>query len=411
MNAIESITYEQDRSASISNEHLSLVSSTLPALLAELAENAAQRDRDRTLPYDEIRRLTSLGFAAARVPAEYGGNDIDILEQAKLFIQLAQADPNIAQALQPHACGLEKIRIYGTPTQRAHYFSLVLQGAIITNASAERGSAIVGDIKVRLSRDDDAWTLNGDKHYCTGSLYASHFYILALRDDGQRSIALVPRDRPGVEVLDDWNGMGQRTTASGTVRLRQVSVAENELLLLPAAGTVRTYEGAYAQLLHAAIDCGIALAAFADATEYGRNRARPVPEAGVSRSSDDPYVQQAVGEMAALAHGAQAMVERAAAVLQAVVPDALSHRADETRLSNASIAVAEAKMAATHASLRVSEMLYQVGGASATTRIWNFDRHWRNARTHTTHDPVAYKAKAVGNYYLNGTLPPINTKI
>jgi len=411
MNAIESITYEQDRSVPVSNGRLPLNNNTLPALLAELAAGASRRDLDRTLPYEEMRQLTSLGVAAARVPAEYGGKDIDIVEQTKLFVQLAQADPNIAQALQPHACGLEKIRIYGTPAQRARYFSLVLQGAIITNASAERGGAVVGDIKVRLSRDGDAWTLNGDKHYCTGSLYASHFYILALRDDGQRSIALVPKERQGVEVLDDWNGMGQRTTASGTVRLRQVAVAENEQLLLPAAGSVRTYEGAYAQLLHAAIDCGIALAAFADASEYGRNRARPVPEAGVSRGSDDPYVQQAVGEMAALAHGAQALVERAAAVLQAVVPDALRHRADDTRLGKASITVAEAKMAANHASLRISEMLYQVGGASATTRTWNFDRHWRNARTHTTHDPVAYKAKAVGNYYLNGTLPPINTKI
>lgn len=411
MNAVESITYQHDGSIHTREGNAQLVSSALPRLLTELAAGAAQRDRERALPHEEIGQLTALGFAAARVPAEYGGADIGIVEQTRLFTQLAQADPNIAQALQPHACGLEKIRIYGTPAQRAHYFSLVLQGAIITNASAERGGAVVGDIKVRLSRQAGAWVLDGDKHYCTGSLYASHFYVLAQRDDGLRSIALIPKERHGVQVIDDWDGMGQRTTASGTVRLCQVAVAEDEQMPLPAPGSIRTYEGAYAQLLHAAIDCGIALAAFDDATEYGRSRSRPVPEAGVSRGSDDPYVQQAVGEMATLAHGAQAMVERAAIALHSVVSDALDQRADEAALGRASIAVAEAKMAATHASLRVSEMLYQVGGASATTRNWNFDRHWRNARTHTTHDPVAYKAKAVGNYYLNGALPPINTKI
>lgn len=384
---------------------------SLSACFAELATGAAQRDRERELPYQEIRKLIDLGFAAARVPGEYGGANIDIVEQVRLFSRLAQADPNIAQALQPHACGLEKIRIYGNPDQRARYFSLIRRGAMITNASAERGGAVVGEIKVQLTRSADGWELNGDKHYCTGSLYASHFYILAQRDDGIRSIALVPRDRQGLEVLDDWDGMGQRTTASGTVRLRSVAVADDEQMPLPAPGTVRTYEGAYAQLLHAAIDSGIALAAFADACEYGRSRARPVPEAGVSRGSDDPYLQQAVGEMAALAHGAQAMVERAAVALQSVVPDAIGDRATDDELGLASIIVAEAKIAATSASLRVSEMLFQVGGASATTRNWNFDRHWRNARTHTTHDPVAYKAKAVGSYYLNGALPPINTKI
>src|SRR5690606_17143580 len=117
---------------------------------------------------------------------------------------------------------------------RARYFSLIRRGAMITNASAERGGAVVGEIKVQLTRSADGWELNGDKHYCTGSLYASHFYILAQRDDGIRSIALVPRDRQGLEVLDDWDGMGQRTTASGTVRLRSVAVADDEQMPLPA---------------------------------------------------------------------------------------------------------------------------------------------------------------------------------
>src|SRR5690606_20350229 len=144
---------------------------SLSACFAELATGAAQRDRERELPYQEIRKLIDLGFAAARVPGEYGGANIDIVEQVRLFSRLAQADPNIAQALQPHACDLEKIRIYCNPGQRARYFSLIRRGAMITNASAERGGAVVGEIKVQLTRSADGWELNGDKHYCTGSLY------------------------------------------------------------------------------------------------------------------------------------------------------------------------------------------------------------------------------------------------
>jgi len=382
-------------------------------LSEEFAKGAAQRDAGRELPHEQIQALAKHGILAARVPREFGGLDLGIVDLVAIYTTLAKADPNIAQAIQPHACGVEKIRLYGTPEQQRRYFALLLEGAMITNASAEKGGGTVGEIRVSLSRRSDSpgWQLNGDKHYCTGSLFASHFYALVLRDDGGRSIALLPRDRTGVDIIDDWDGMGQRTTASGTVRFTQADVADDEHMPLPAAGTLRTHEGAFAQILHAAIDTGIALAALEDAARYGRERARPVPEAKVTCASDDPYVLHAVGEMAMLAHGAEALLERAARALDTVIPRALANQASDVELGRASIAVAEAKMAANEASLRVSEMLYRVGGAGATVRGWNFDRHWRNARTHTTHDPVAYKAKAVGDYYLNGALPPITTKI
>ena len=382
-------------------------------LAGEFAQGAARRDARRELPQAEIETLARHGILAARVPREFGGIDLSMAELSDIYVALGKADPNIAQAIQPHACGVEKIRLYGAPEQKRRYFALLLEGAMITNASAEKGGATVGEIRVMLSRQAAAggWRLDGDKHYCTGSLFASHFYSLVLRDDGGRSIALLPRERQGVTVIDDWEGMGQRTTASGTVRFDGVRIADDEHMPLPQSGMVRTHEGAFAQVLHAAIDVGIALAAFEDAAHYGRQHARPVPEAGVARAGDDPYVQQAVGEMAMLAHGAQALLERAARSLDAVLPAALAGSATGEELGRVSIAVAEAKMAANDAALRVSEMLYRVGGASATSRSLNLDRHWRNARTHTTHDPVAYKAKAVGDYYLNGNLPPITSKI
>ena len=382
-------------------------------LAAEFSQGAARRDAQRELAHAEIQALARHGILAARVPREFGGIDLSIAQLCDIYVALGQADPNIAQAIQPHACGVEKIRLYGSPQQQQRYFALLLEGAMITNASAEKGGGTVGEISVVLRRQaaSGTWILDGDKHYCTGSLFSSHFYSLVRRDDGGRSIVLLPRDRAGVSILDDWDGMGQRTTASGTVRFDQVQVADDEHMPLPAAGTLRTHEGAFAQILHAAIDVSIALAAFEDAALYGREHARPVPEAGVSRASDDPYIQHAVGEMAVLAHGAQALLERAARKLDEVLPRALSGQAAEEELGRVSVAVAEAKMAANDAALRTSEMLYRVGGASLTVRRLNLDRHWRNARTHTTHDPVAYKAKAVGDYYLNGKLPPITSKI
>lgn len=374
------------------------------------AEGASQRDTERQLAHEEIRALAASGIPAARVPRQFGGADLTIGQLVRLFVLIAQGDPNIAQAIQPHACGLEKLRIHGDANQQQRYLSLIADGTIITNASAERGGAIVGQISTRLTRQTSDWLLDGTKHYATGSLFAQYFYVISNTDTG-RALALIPVERAGVQIIDDWNGMGQRTTASSTVIFEQVAVADDEILHLPHWNTRRTYEGAFAQVLHAAIDVGIALAALTDAIEFGRLHARAVPEAKAARASDDIFVQQAVGEMSIQAHAAEALLERAASFLDRAVTLFENDQQADQALAEASIAVAEAKVAANDASLRNSEALFRVGGASATLQSRNLDRHWRNARTHTTHDPAVWKTQLIGDFLLNDQLPPISTKI
>ncbi len=389
----------------------------LVALSAEfgrrLAAGAAARDLERRLPFQEIRDLAASGLLAARVPAAYGGAEVTMTEFARIILNLAKGDPNVAQAAGAVFPNVEKIRIYGSERQQRKYFDLLLAGRRLSgNAAAERGGKRIGDMTTMVRRDGHGYRLSGRKYYTTGSLFAEYTLVTAHLEGGRRAAAVVPVDRPGVTILDDWDGMGQRTTASGTAIFDDVRLDEDEVMVIPDYGRRRTYEGGFAQLLHAALDAGIALAALDDAVAYGRTGARPLPEAGVERAGDDPYVQHAVGEMAIRAHGAVALVERGAAFLDEAARAFHDRRPTADRLvGEASIAVAEAKFAASEASLRVSEMIYRIGGASATARALNLDRHWRNARTHTTHDPAAYKAKAVGNFYLNDVLPPINTKI
>jgi alkylation response protein AidB-like acyl-CoA dehydrogenase len=388
----------------------------LVALSAEFgkrfAADAAARDLERRLPYQEIRELAESGLLAARVPAAYGGAEVTMVEYARIFLNLAKGDPNIAQAASPAFPNVEKIRIYGSDAQQGKYFGLLLDGRLLTgNAAAERGGKLIGDMTTIVTRDAQGYRLDGRKYYSTGSLFAEFMLVTAHLEGGLRAAVIVPTDRAGVTILDDWDGMGQRVTASGTASFENVRLADDEIMPITQYGRRRTYEGGFAQLMHAALDAGIALAALDDAIAYGRSGARPLPEAGVERAGDDPYVQHAVGEMAIHAHGAVALVERGAAFLDEAVRAFYEDRPSDRLLGEASIAVAEAKFASSEASIKVSEMIYRVGGASAASRALNLDRHWRNARTHTTHDPVAYKAKAIGNFYLNDTLPPINTKI
>lgn len=382
-------------------------------LARTLAQGAIKRDLDRQLPYEEAAILRTMGLQTARIPRQYGGPEASFVEFAQMMMHLGEGDPNLAQMLQPHFVLMDWLVIDGSEAQRKRFFADVMGGHIITNALAERGGKTPGDFSTKLSRNGAGFRLNGVKFYSTGSMIADQLYVMARTEDDGHAIAIVPKDRAGIEVIDDWDGMGQRTTGSGTTKLDNVEVSAEEVMPLPLHGTKRSYLGAASQISHAAIDAGIALAALKDGIEYGRTKARPVADAGVDRATDDPYVQQAVGEMSVIAHSAEVMVLRAGAVLDEVMAQHadLGGQALEQAYARSSIAVAEAKAAANDASLQVSEMMFRVAGASATLRKYGLDRHWRNARTHTTHDPVAYKYRAIGQFMLNDTLPPISTKI
>jgi alkylation response protein AidB-like acyl-CoA dehydrogenase len=380
---------------------------------AQIAPEASRRDAERLLPYGPFDLIRQHRLAAGRLPRAYGGLEIAYADLAQAFIILAHADSNVAQALIPHHTTVERIRLMGSEAQRRHYFALLAGGAIVGGAASERGGQYRTDIHTRLRRAGDKFVLDGAKAYSTGSLMSDFLRISALDDDDKTVSVILPKTRPGITLLDDWTGMGQRATASGSTLLDQVEVDPGEVIPFITEGRgARSYATAATQLLHATIEVGIALAALDDAIHWARSGARPVKESGVSRASDDPYVQHAIGGISAHAHAAQAIVLSAATAVDraaaATFSSAHSDGAVDTLTVQASIAVSEAKIISTEAALRAGELLYEVGGASTTLEANNFDRHWRNARTHTTHDPVAYKFKVVGNYLLNQVPPPVS---
>jgi alkylation response protein AidB-like acyl-CoA dehydrogenase len=137
-----------------------------------------------------------------------------------------------------------------------------------------------------------------------------------------------------------------------------------------------------------------------DAITFVREKSRPWIEAKVERASDDPYVIADIGRLKLDLHAAEALLRRPPGARRG------QRRAGRRRrAARASIAVAEAKVLTTEISLQASEKLFELAGSRATLAEFNLDRHWRNARVHTLHDPVRWKYHAVGAYHLNGTLP------
>jgi SfnB family sulfur acquisition oxidoreductase len=376
---------------------------TAAAVAAALEVGASERDAGRVLPAEELDTLSRSGLLGITVPASYGGADLGAGTVAEVLRLLATGDPSVAQIPHSHFVYVNALRHQGTHDQQAFFFGEALAGRRFGNAQSEVGTKHVRDHRTTLRpAAGDTWILDGEKGYSTGALFADWIPVLAhLGDDGPMHVAWVERHAPGVTVVDDWDGMGQRTTASGTVRLDGVRVPGTRITPYHLTFEGPQTYGAFAQLLHAAIDAGIARAALTDAARFVTTKSRPYPDAGVERAAEDPLVVHAFGEMELEVRAAEALLAEAGLAVE----HADRHLSAETA-GEASLAVAAARAATTRASVEVGSRLFEVAGTRSALAALNLDRHWRNARTHTLHDPAAWKVQHLGRYAVDGTLPP-----
>ncbi|WMN18067.1 SfnB family sulfur acquisition oxidoreductase [Pseudomonas piscis] len=370
--------------------------------LADAArQQAAQRDRQRKLPWALVEQFTRSGLGSIAIPRAYGGPQVSYVTVAEVFAIISAADPALGQIPQNQFGILNLILGCGTERQKKQLLQSVLEGWRIGNAGPERGTKNTLELKARISADADGHVLNGQKFYSTGALFAHWVAVKALNDDGRQVLAFVRRGTPGLRIIDDWSGFGQRTTASGTIVLNNVRVDSELVLDNWKINETPNIQGAASQLIQAAIDAGIAREALADAIGFVRERSRPWIDANVERASDDLYVIADIGKLQIELHAAEALLRKAGQVLDQVSAAPVTVES----AARASIAVAEAKVLTTEISLQASEKLFELAGSRATLAEFNLDRHWRNARVHTLHDPVRWKYHAVGAYHLNGTLP------
>ncbi|MFP5078369.1 SfnB family sulfur acquisition oxidoreductase [Rhizobium sp. YIM 134829] len=369
----------------------------------ELRTSASERDRDRRLPWEELDRFVSTGLWGISVPKAYGGAGVSSATLARVTALIAASDGSISQIPQNHYYSLEVLRVGGSEAQKRFFYDRVLAGERTGNALAETG---VRDFKrrTRLIRDETGFRVDGTKSYCTGAIFAHWIPTLAVAGEGAEAkthLVFIPRTAPGVTVLDDWDGFGQRVTGSGTVRFEAVPVEEQWIVPFQASFETPTTIGPLAQIIHAAIDLGIGEGAYRDLLAFVRSRARPWIDAKVETAAEDPLTLSEIGQVRVKLRAAQALLRRAGLAV-----DAAMAKPDEDSVAAASIAVAEAKILSTKAGLLAANKLFELSGTSSTMAGDNYDRHWRNVRTHTLHDPVRWKYQAIGQYYLNGRLPP-----
>ncbi|PWR25001.1 SfnB family sulfur acquisition oxidoreductase [Zavarzinia aquatilis] len=370
---------------------------------AEIVKGASERDLNRSLPLAELDLYSQSGLWGINVPKRFGGAEVSYKTLVKVIEIISAADPSIGQITQNHLGIVAAIRTVSDEAQQAQLFGEVLKGVRFGNAFSEFGSKRAADFETSFVDAGDHVVVTGKKFYSSGAILAHLVPIVATDDQGRAWYVIADRDAEGLTVINDWSAFGQRTTFSGTVIIDNVKVPKSHVVPGYKGYEKPSADGAIFQIIQVAVDTGIAKAALDDTIAFVKSKSRPWIDSGLDKASDDPYTIQAVGRLSIRLHAAQALLYQAAEAIDDALIDATAEK-----VAWAQVVTAEAKVLSTEIAIEATNVLFELAGTRSTLAEHNLDRHWRNARTHTLHDPVRWKYAIVGNYVLNDVKPPFH---
>lgn len=369
----------------------------------ELRATAAERDRANLPPRAEVQLLREHDLLQVQEPVAYGGSGLNYAQASQITRRIARGDTSIAHLIGYHFAQTRIARLFGTPEQaeaqsRRNAERKLFWGGV----QNPRGGSVV-----ELTRDGDGFRLNGRRTFASGSSVGDYIQVAAVLDDDLVFVN-IPSDREGYEPQGDWDNIGQRLTDSGGIVLDNVRVERSEVLgddplTGKAPSEWQTLVTPHWQLAFVNFYIGTAEGALDEALDWTRENGAPWETSGVDHATDDAYILQTVGEIQSEIRAAALLADHAGDALQRALDTGDALTAEQR--AEAAIAVYEAKYVTTKVSLEAASRLFEIQGARATTSAYGFDRHWRNLRTHTVHDPVAYKAREVGDWTLNRRAP------
>ena len=373
----------------------------IDTLLEHLRTTAVERDRAGGHPAAEKALLRDHGLLVLSVPQEFGGTGADWPDILATVRRIATVDSSLAHLLAFQHLQLSGVLAYGSAEQQARWL-----GDTVRDHLWWGNTANPADPRLRATESNGGLLLNGIKGFCSGTRGSQRLLTTAIHEPtGQMLIAVLPTETPGITIHDDWDPIGQRQTDSTSVSFDNVPLAWSDVLHRPGAPSspFRSLRGLLAQLILVNLYTGLAQGALHEARQYTLNEARPWAASGVARAADDPYTVHRYAEMHLATTAAAALADSAAQQLQQAWEQGEDLQHEER--GQVALASAEAKVLAHRAALSVGEGVFDVCGARSARAAQGLDRFWRNARTHTLHDPIDYKLRDIGRYALEGRLP------
>jgi alkylation response protein AidB-like acyl-CoA dehydrogenase len=382
----------------------------LHAFISDVRDGSSGRDKERRAPREFVDRLRELRLGAIRLSKEEGGQGISLRELLLLVIDIAAADPNVAHILRNHFSFVELVKRATNPAIRQKWLAEIQSGKIFGLATAELGTkrAENSGLSTRISRANGRYRVNGRKFYSTGALYSDFLRISGVLDDGSQITVVVPSRREGVTLVDDWDGIGQRLSGSGSTLFENVEVDETDFLTRqPQDGNSSKYRGALPQLTLNAVVAGIIQEVEREGIGLVQRRHRTWAQAAAETPAKDSQVLAALGEISSYAFAARAVISEAATALDEVYDSVVDGVPDFETDLRGGLAVSRSKVVIDEWGPRVANALFDLAGASAVTRSANLDRHWRNIRTIISHNPAMYRTRIIGDYIVNGVHPEV----
>lgn len=373
------------------------------SLAEDFAETAIERDAQGGSPVAQLARLRESSLLKLHIPEEYGGLGGNWITALNVVREIAKADGSLGQLLGYHYVNSVTPQLFGTPEQKARYYTALAQHNWYFGDSVNPR-----DPDLILTPEGEHFRLNGIKHFSTGAKGSDIIVIAGSRaDSGHVLFAAIPSDREGIVLNDDWDYIGQRQTDSGSVEFHNVWIDRQEILGDPEATThpspFATLVTPLIQVVFVNFYLGIALGAFEEAKKYTLSTTRPWIFSPAEKAAQDPYILEQYGNLWVNLRAAISHVDYVNAAVQTAWEKGEQLTAAER--GEVAVTVATAKVFTTRVALETTSKIFEVTGTRAAASQYRFDRFWRNVRTHTLHDPVAYKVHEVGNWVLNRQLP------
>ncbi|MGP5689848.1 acyl-CoA dehydrogenase family protein [Glutamicibacter ardleyensis] len=370
-----------------------------------LAQDALERDRKNEQPYAEAQLLRSSGLLDLLVPEEFGGAGGHFETAFEAVRILATADGSIAQLLAYHYFNQTGIAFYAPAEEQGQWWERT-----VANGWLWGDSVNPVDPTLVLTPDTDGYRLNGAKRFSTGSGVGEVIIVNALvqggENDGKVLAFVLPTNREGLELVDDWDYLGQRLSASNSVRYSNVRVDATEVLGEVTEEPVSTLLIPGLQLAFANFYLGIAQGALERGKQILLGRKNAWFLSAAPTYSRDVIFQRTLGELKARTAAVAALVEKLGRAYDLLIAKAGEVTAEER--AELAVAIAEAKIVSTETGVEVANRIFEVTGTSSASNDVGLDLYWRNIRTHSLHDPVDYKKIEVGQYFLHGEAQPIS---
>jgi alkylation response protein AidB-like acyl-CoA dehydrogenase len=378
--------------------------STFRPVFDKIVAAGLEREQGRVFPHEQVSWLNDAGFGTLRIPKEQGGFGASLEQTFLLLADLGEADANVSHIWRNHLAFVEDRLNAPASESNDTWIKRFLAGAFVGGGWTEANNVTLANLVTTVTAEDDHWVVTGAKYYATGSLYADWLDVLGRDGNGGLLTALVRADDPGVSLVDDWRGFGQRTTASGSVRYNRARADRGDVF--PAVERF-SYQAHFYQIAMLSVLTGITRAALRDGSAALTQRKRNYPQGLTEVPSDDAQLLQVIGQVSADAFAAEAALAHSARSLDRIVAGRLAGDEEHARqrLIDAEVAVTQAQLVIIAAALQATTTIFDALGASGVSEELSLDRHWRNARTLASHNPRVYKARILGDWLINGKDP------